>query len=238
MPAPSKPNKSSAGNQPHTRGRPQIAGAQARPEEGLQKIEHRNEFYRHGDKKMFIAAMVSIVGMAIQSVIALNVFTAKNERVYFATDKNGSLIELIPLGMPNQKDAVVAQWTQNALVDTFSFNFTNYVQRLNESTMEWFTREGGEGLLQALDSVGVITSIRDRQMLLSLTLDHTPILIQQGPNETGTWSWTFQANAVMTYRTQAQEFSNKVKFQITVERRSIMDNAEGLGITKVIMQRR
>lgn len=223
---------------PGTNARRQIAGAHAKAEEGLSKVEHRNSYYNHGNKKLFIAAIVSLVGLGLQSAIAFSVFTAKSERVYFATDKNGSLIQLVALGQPNQKDAVVAQWVQTALVDTFSFNYTNYFDRLNKTTMEWFTKEGGEGLLQALDSVGVIQAIKERKMIVSLTLEHTPILVAQGPNDNGVYSWTFQANAILTYRTQTQELTNKVKFMVKVDRRSIMDNAEGLGITKVIMQRR
>lgn len=219
--------------------RPAIAGANAKPEQGLKRVQHRNDFYKQGDKKLFIAAGISIIGMAIQSIVAMSVFTAKNERVYIATDKSGSLIELITLGTPNQKDSVVAQWVQNALVDTFSFNFTDYQRRLNDATMEWFTKEGGDGLVAALRSSGTIQSVIDRKMILSMTLDHTPILIQHGPlPNSGIYSWTLQANATMTYRTQSQEFSQPVKFQVQVDRRSVMDNAEGLGISKVIMQRR
>ncbi len=215
-----------------------LAGSNARTEEGMSKVTHRNDFYRDGDKKLFIAAFVSIIGLAIQSAIAFTAFTAKNERVYFATDKSGSLIQLVALGQPNQKDSVVAQWVSNALTDTFSFNFHDYADRLNKSTMAWFTKEGGDGLLQALSSVGVIDALKERKMILSLALEHTPVLIKQGPDQNGVWTWTFQMKAVMTYRTQSHEFSNPVTFMIQVNRRSVMDNAEGLGITKVIMQRR
>lgn len=218
---------------------PKIAGANAAAEQGLEKVQHRNDFYRHGDKKLFIAASVSVLGMIIQSMIAYTAFTAKSERTYFATDKNGSLVTLYALGQPNQKDSVVSQWVANALVDTFSFNFTDYQTRLNESTLNWFTKEGGEGLLGALDSVGVIKAIVERKMILSLALEHTPVLIKQGPDPvTGVWTWTFQMKGIMTYRTQSQESSDAVTFMVQVDRRSVMDNADGLGITKVIMQRR
>jgi intracellular multiplication protein IcmL len=215
-----------------------LAGSNARAEEGMKKLSHRNDFYRDGDKKLYIAAIASIIGLGLQSAIAFTAFTAKSERVYFATDKSGSLIQLVPLGQPNQKDSVVAQWTANALTDTFSFNFYDYADRLNKSTMAWFTKEGGDGLLAALSSVGVIDALKERKMILSLSLEHTPVLIKQGPDQNGIWTWTFQMKAVMTYRTQSSEFSNPVTFMIQVNRRSVMENAEGLGITKVIMQRR
>lgn len=217
---------------------PGLAGINAAAEQGMEKVQLRNDFYRDSDKKLFIAAIASVVGLVAQSLIAFSVFTAKNERVYFATDKNGSIVQLYALGQPNQKDAVVSQWVANALVDTFSFNFTDYKTRLNESTMEWFTKEGAEGLLSALNSAEVIKALLDRKMILSLALESTPVLLEQKQNENGVWIWTFQVNGVMTYRTQTQESSSKVTFMVQVDRRSVMENADGLGISKVIMKRR
>lgn len=215
-----------------------VAGAKSREEEGLKKVEHRNKYYKDGNKSLYIAACVSILGLFLQVIIGFMVFTSKSERVYFATDSGGSLIPLVALGQPNQKDTVVAQWVSHALIDTFSFNFTDYSMRLNETTMMWYTKEGGDGLLDALNSVGVIDALVERKMLLSLALEHTPILIKAGPDARGVYVWTFQVNAIMTYRTQSQEHTNNVKFMIQVDRRSVMENADGLGITKVIMQRR
>lgn len=215
-----------------------LAGINAKAEQGLGKVSHRNNFYKHGTKRIYIAAIVAIAGLGLQALVAASVFTAKSERVYFATDSNGSLIQLIPLGQPNQKDIVVAQWAQRALVETFSFNFTDYKHRLNNATMTYFTKEGGDALLNALDSVGVIDAISDRKLILSMTLDHTPVLMKSGPLRNGVYSWTFQASAIMTYRTQSQEHTNPVKFMIQVDRRSVMENADGLGISRIIMQRR
>ncbi len=230
-----KPNPTGA--QPK-KAAPSIAGANAASELGQMKVQLRNDFYRDSDKKLYMAALASIVGVIVQSAIAFSVFTAKNERVYFATDKNGSIVQLYALGQPNQKDAVVSQWVANALVDTFSFNFTDYKTRLNESTMAWFTKEGAEGLLSALNSAEVIKALLERKMILSLALESTPVLLEQKQNENGVWIWTFQVNGVMTYRTQSQESSSKVTFMVQVDRRSVMENADGLGISKVIMKRR
>ena len=215
-----------------------IAGANASAEQGLQKVQLRNDFYRDSDKKLFLAAAISVIGLIAQSLIAFSVFTAKNERVYFATDKNGSIVQLYALGQPNQKDMVVSQWVANALVDTFSFNFTDYKNRLNESTMTWFTKEGAEGLLSALNSAEVIKALLERKMILSLSLESTPVLLEAKQNESGVWIWTFQVNGIMTYRTSTQESSSKVTFMVQVDRRSVMENADGLGISKVIMKRR
>lgn len=218
--------------------RPQPAKT-AEPSKGLAAVNHRNEYYRDGNKKMYAAAIVSIIGVFVQACIAYAGIAAKNERVYIATDPNGSLIKLIPLAQPNQKDEVVAQWMQNALVDTFSFNFTNINERLSETTMHWFTKNGADQFLREMHDSGHMDVVKDGKMIMSLTLDHTPIMIGSGyAPGTSIYAWSFQADAVLTFRTQSKEYSKKVRFTVAVERRSVMDNVEGLGIARIVMTNR
>lgn len=227
------------GSRPPQQRRPQQPPPPVRPsQDGLQVVQHKNAFYKDGSKKLYIAAVVAVVGIIIQSIVAFFAFTAKSERVYIATDKNGSLITLIPLGQPNQKNEVVAQWMQNALVDTFSFNFTNVKSRLNETTMKWFTENGANQFLKEMKNSGHLEVVTDGRMIMSLTLDNTPILVSYGPGVTGIYTWILQADAVLTFRTQSKEYSKKVRFTVNVERRSVLDNADGLGIAKIVMTNR
>lgn len=207
-------------------------------QDGLAVVQHKNAFYKDGSKKLYIAAMVAVAGLFIQAIVAFFAFTAKSERVYIATDKNGSLINLIALGQPNQKNEVVAQWMQNALVDTFSFNFTNLNTRLNETTMKWFTENGANQFLKEMKTSGHLEVVREGRMIMSLTLDNTPILVSYGPGATGIYTWILQADAVLTFRTQSKEYSKKVRFTVNVERRSVLENADGLGIAKIVMTNR
>lgn len=211
----------------------------AQVKKGLEVVNHRNEYYRDGNKKMYVAAIVSIVGVFAQALIAYSGIAAKNERVYIATDRNGSLITLMPLSQPNQKPEVIAQWMQNGLVDTFSFNFTDINNRLDETTKKWFTKNGADQFLREMKDSGHMDVVRDGKMIMSLTLDHTPIKIGEGyAPGTSVYSWSFQADAVLTFRTQSKEYSKKVRFTVVIERRSVLENVEGLGIAKIVMTNR
>lgn len=207
--------------------------------DGLTVVNNRMSFFNTSSKKLFLAAGISIIGMLGQAFIAYTGFTAKNERVYFATDPNGSLIKLIALGQPNQANPVVAQWVQNAMVDTFSLNFTNINQRLNESTMRWFTKEGASSFINEIASSGYIDSVRKEQLIMSLTLEHTPILIREGNNpRTGIYQWQFQADAILTFRTQSREFTRPVRLTTTVQRVSILERVDGLGVSHIVLTNR
>lgn len=232
---PAKQSSSSASVKKST---PQVTKVKP-AQDGLEVVQHRNSFYKEGSNKLYIAAGFAIAGVFLQVLIAFLGFTAKNERVYFASDKNGSLIKLVPLGQPNQKNEVVAQWMQNALVDTFSFNFTNLNSRLNETTMKWFTSNGADQFLKEMKSSGHLEVVSEGRMIMSLTLDNTPILVSYGPaRDTDIYTWILQADAVLTFRTQSKEYSKKVRFTVNVERRSVLENVDGLGIAKIVMTNR
>lgn len=220
--------------------RPATQAPSGRPaQEGLEVVQHKNAFYKDGSKKLYIAAIVAVIGLFLQAIVAFFAFTAKSERVYIATDNNGSLINLIPLSQPNQKNEVVAQWMQDALVDTFSFNFTNLKTRLNESTMKWFTVNGANQFLKEMQTSGHLEVVNEGRMIMSLTLENTPILVSYGPAAvTDIYTWILQADAILTFRTQSKEYSKKVRFTVNVERRSILENADGLGIAKIVMTNR
>jgi len=232
MPKPTAPT-------PKSNARPPQPGARIPAGEGLEVVQHRNDFYKEGDKKLiFVAGFVAVV-LVIQIFVAFLGFNARNERVYIATDKNGSLIKMQTLNQPNQKDPIVAQWVQNALVDTFTFNFTNIKTAQSAATMRYFTDEGTVALLKAMQDSGNFDVIVEKHMLLNTTLDSTPILVGKSPaNTQGIFQWVFQVDGLMTFRTQSQEFTNKVRFMVTVERRSMLEDVSGLGISKVVMTKR
>lgn len=213
--------------------------SQNKKTEGLQVVTNRMDFFHTSGRKLMLAAGISVIGLFGQAFIAYTGFTAKNERVYFATDPNGSLIKLIALGQPNQANTVVAQWVQKAMVDTFSLNFTNINDRLNESTMRWFTKQGASSFINEIASSGYIGSVRNEQLIMSMTFEHTPILIREGASpRTGIYQWQFQGDAILTFRTQSQEFTRNVRLTVTVQRISVLESVDGLGVSHIVLTNR
>lgn len=207
----------------------------------VQVVKTRNDFLSDGSKKLFLAAAIVLFGVIAQCFIAYVAFSAKSERVYIATDNSGSILTLIPLGQPNHKPEVVSQWVQHALVDTFSFNYSDYQTQLNESTMKWFTDRGASEFLREVNDAGYIQAVKDGELILSLVCEHTPILVSPAPapnDKTGIWTWTFQVDAILTFRTKGKELTKKVRLTIWVERTSMLANADGLGIAKILMTNR
>lgn len=217
---------------------PQKAKLQKKPttNKGLETVVHRNDFYKDMYGKMWKIALVGVVSLFFSVATSFYVFQMKQQNVYFATDENGSLIELVALSQPNQKDSTVANWLQKALVDTFDFNYSNIRKRLNEASMRWFNNEGKQGLIDAIENSGNFDVVIKREMIVSLTVDHTPLMVKKGrPSWSPSYLWKLQVPATITYRTKTNQFSNKVLFDVIVARRSLLEDPSGLGIQQIIM---
>lgn len=229
------PNSQSAKRAPeNAAGKKPVANS-----DGLNIVSNRMDFFNTSSRKLMLAAGISILGVFVQSAIAYMGYTAKNERVYFATDPNGSLIKLVVLSEPNQKNEVVSQWVQKAMVDTFSLNFTNINERLNESTMRWFTRSGASSFINEIASSGYIDSVRNEKLIMSMAFEHTPILIREGRNpRTGIYTWQFQGDAILTFRTQSQQFTRSIRLTTTIERVSVLESVDGIGVSHIVLTNR
>lgn len=211
-------------------------GKKKKVTDGAIAVGHRNGYMKIGAKRLTIAAAIAIFALIAQIFVAYLAFTAKSERVYIATDKNGSLINLIALNRPNQKNEAVAQWVQNALVESFSFNFTDYKRVLNRVTMAYFTEHGASEFTRELKASGYLDTVVDSQMILSLGLESTPIFIGSGISQTtGIYTWGFQVDSIITFRTRSKEVNKKIRMTIIVERRSLLEDSDGFGIAKIVL---
>ncbi|MCP1674282.1 intracellular multiplication protein IcmL [Natronocella acetinitrilica] len=226
-----------------TRARP-ATGAQAHQGQQNQRggdvVTLRRDFTQDVARAAKRTLLISVGCLLAASALATFAVMKKERTVYIAADEGGRIINLIPLSSPNHSDPVVANWVTRALVGTFQFNFDNYQYSLNESVQEFFTSEGGSRLIQELDRNGTISTIRDRELLLSLVVDQVPIITDKGPIEGGRFfAWQFQVPATLTFRnTRNQSFTNRVVFTVTVARRSVLEDPNGLGITRIVMTQR
>jgi len=202
---------------------------------GQEAIGARNEFYQDGAaflKKAVIAGMVclaSSIGVAFYSA------HKKENNVYFAGKEDGTLIKLIALDQPNMSQAAVTNWVAKALVDTFDFSFVNVGTKLNEASMRWFTPSGGAELVRALEAGGNMDSVKAKELFVNLTLSSSPLLIDSASQNGEEYAWKYEVPAQITYRTRTKTFVDNVVFNLTVQRQSMISNADGLGIAKIIM---
>lgn len=206
-------------------------------EQTIANAIERGVYFSAGIKlmKRLCVGLTIVLGLAVS--LAYYAVVRESRPVYFMANEDGTLVEMIPLSEPNRSQPAVAQWLTEALVNTFDFHFANVQQSLNKSSMAYFTLEGADALLQTWEQSGNYDTVVERELFVSLAITDTPLLVRYGiPPDSNLYVWRYQVPAIMTYRNRSQVFTNQVEFTVDVSRRSILENSQGLGISKIIMK--
>jgi len=201
----------------------------------LKAIEARNALISANNKLALKTLIFSMIGLILALLLLIFIWVSDRQPVYFAGTPSGEFKRLVPLNNPLYTDAVVQDWSNKCLVDTLSFNFTNFKPHLSKQMALCFTDAGGEALERELSNAGVLRAIEDKQIFMSLVLDHTPIISQKARGRL--YAWRLQARAKLTYRTMAKEISQNIIISIEVQRESLIAKRIGLGIHKIAFEK-
>lgn len=201
---------------------------------GLDVVVERNDFYRDGYRKMQTITAISAAASLAAVLIAGIAIFAKPAPKFFATDREGRIIPLVPLNQPYQNSGAVLGWASEAIMKTFSMDFVHYRRSLNESR-EYFTEDGWNGFLQAMQDSGVGPSMKEQKQVVSATPTDAAVIVGQGELR-GSYTWKIKQPFLITFSTNTESRSQKVVVSLTVLRVPTTVNAKGLGIQQIIME--
>lgn len=237
--AESKPNKSVEQHRKTTATSQSNGGKPSKTNNAglVSSVDARNRFYKDGRRLAFWLFTISTINTIIATTMLFWSYGQSNQNIYFAIKNDGELVNMIPFSEPNLSTSVVAQWLQKALIDTFDFNFHNIQSHLAESTLKYFTRNGGTAFLASLNDEGNFQTISERKLIVQYIPSGTPIIIKQYLNQSShLYNWIFQSEGKLSYINQnGQQFSVDVVFKLLVERISLRESPNGIGIAKIIM---
>ncbi|MFS1426451.1 DotI/IcmL family type IV secretion protein [Vibrio splendidus] len=201
-------------------------------------IVERREFYKEARGSLVKLAATSVVCLVATVGLTFYNYTQASKNVYFASTDDGRLVNMIALSTPNQKDANVTAWVQEAIVDTFDMNFHNMKSSINSSSMKWFTSAGGEALISSLESEGYFETIIKNKLVVSFAPLNTPVITKKFLSSAGKYTWHAQLEGILTYRTQSKVYTDKVIFTLEVQRVSLREDPKGMGISKIILRKK
>lgn len=169
--------------------------------------------------------------MSIGLNCALGYFAVHPDRQYFATD-NGRMFPMIPMSRPYRKTADVIQYAADTLTRSFTLNFQDYRQQLEDNRARW-TKAGFKSFLDNLQSSGVLASVKQRRMNMSITAG-TGVLVKEAIQD-GVYLWVVQMPIEVKLVGQTNELPpQRYLATVKVERVSTLDSIEGIGLSQLI----
>lgn len=162
---------------------------------------------------------------------ALGWFAAHPVREYFGSD-NGRIFPMIPMSRPYRKPADIIQYAKDSVNRSFTMDFLNWRQQLEDARHK-YTRDGFKSFLDSLQSSGVLETVRNRRMNMSVTAS-TGVLSKEGV-ENGIYVWIVELPIEIKLSGQSSEVPpQRFIATVRVERVDTLDSIEGVGIGQLV----
>lgn len=192
-------------------------------------------FYRHAS----LVFIMSLIGFII-SVIFLVVFVKQPVAPqYIPLNPDGTYIKLLPLNEP-KTDLEVNNFVHSAIKKLYKFDYINYSEQLMEGA-SYFIPEGWNEYLTAYTASGNLTFVKENHAVVTVKVLEAPVINKKGVNQqTGVYEWEIQTKVEISYFGLDVKSNNSVNKTdvlyalIRVTRNTVINNPEGLGISKLI----
>lgn len=203
------------------------------PEEQLQEVTLQNRYHADGKKSQTTALSLAVTCILILSLVLLYWITHPPQPKYFATSVNGRITPLTVFDEPNQSDAAVLQWANQAAIAAFSYNFVNYHGEL-QAASTYFTADGWQQFIDALQQAGNLDAVRTKKLIVSAVATRAPIILQKGVLN-GRYSWRIQMPILVTYQSASEFTQQNNVVTMLVTRISTLESPRGVGIAQFIV---
>ncbi|MBS0286296.1 MAG: type IVB secretion system apparatus protein IcmL/DotI [Proteobacteria bacterium] len=192
----------------------------------------RANFYRDNVRRLmaFCIFLVLTIGGLMGWIIYER--THKPAVQYFATSGNGKLSKLTALNQPNLTTTSLLDWVVEAATSAYNFNFGNYDRALKD-IKSFFTEAGYKHFLESLAAAKTIETVREKQLMVSAITTGTPVVLQEGPNTDGIYTWKVQLPMLITYQSQSDTRKQNVILTMFIARRSTLESPKGIGIASI-----
>lgn len=192
----------------------------------------RHELYRTAFKYSALANLVMAACLLAAVAFAWKGWTARPEPRYFATREDGGIIPLVAISNPFLNPGQVTNFAVEAVTHSFSTDFANWRDDMSEAS-EYFQRpEGWQSFLAALQSSGMLDFIRENRVVSSAVANGA-VIIEDGIDARGRYSWTVQVPLTVTYESASQRTSQSLLAEVVVARLPTWESPAAVGITRV-----
>lgn len=201
--------------------------------EELEVVRLRNDFYRDGFYKVFIATVVMLAVLAVLLATSLYLYSYKPAPVTFYTDNDLRAFPPVPVTQSYVKSADLIQWVSEVLPKMFTYDFVNYDKQLKE-LQQYFTPNGWAKLAPLLDKYANVKQIQTAKLFVNASANGTPTIPNQGIIE-GRYGWWVQLPLQIYYSGSDRRSDTEIVMQVLVVRIPTTNNLIGIAIDNVLV---
>jgi intracellular multiplication protein IcmL len=203
---------------------------------GLELVRLRNHFYRDGYRNTMLALLGSILVNILLIVIVGFQYYLKPAPVYFATQTDGTLIEIQPLYEPLVDEEMLLMWSSRAAIAAFSYNFLDYQDDLQQMR-QYFTPAGFDNYLDALQQSGNLDTVLTKRLVVKGVVTQVPVIVQHGLIK-GRYAWKIEIPMLISYVSANETLEQPILVTMLISRVSTQDKPQGIAIAQFVVEDR
>jgi hypothetical protein len=200
----------------------------------------RNRFFYMFYRNASLVFFISLLGFIISLIFLIIFIKQPVAPQYIPLNPDGTYIKLAPLSEP-KNDLEVNNFVNAAIKKLYKFDYINYSEQLMEAA-NFFVPEGWNEYLTAYIDSGNLMFVKENHAVVTVKVLEAPVINRKGLNpQTGIYEWELQTKVEISYFGQDMKNNNSVNKTdilyalIRVKRNSVINNPEGLGISKFIL---
>lgn len=158
----------------------------------------RLPFWRSGFWRVALTSV--FLSIAMGTLAADFAYTASHppEPLYFFTDSHANLVQDTPLTQRVMSDAELMEFTANAVLAVYNFDYVHYRETLSREASPNFTVNGWNGAVTAIEKTRNLDEIKASSMVVSAKPLDSPV-IQSSALVGDHLAWTIRLPIRVTY---------------------------------------
>lgn len=193
----------------------------------------RYETYASGFRRMTLLATFAIVAGGLGLGVGAWALTRQPEPRYFATQKDGQILPLVPLDQAYLTDSQAMNFTVDCVTRALTVSFANWQKNLSDAQV-CFTADGWNGMMKALEDSSTLDFIRARRLDSVATTSGISI-VERGKTESR-YAWRVKVPLNLTFVSSSEKTTQQIEALVEIVRTPTYENASGVAINRFIAQ--
>ena len=150
---------------------------------------------------------------------------------YYASTMTGENVQIYPLNEPILTTDFIRQWSERAAQAAFNFDFQNYESQLKKASV-LFTPPAWQKFMAQLSSNGLLSQIRDNQIVLSAVATSGATILNRSVIS-GRYTWRVQVPILLGFQAAGQRKFARWLVTLTIVRMPTLTTPQGILVNNI-----
>lgn len=217
-------------------------------EEGLEEQnevsaeqQYEAKIYKDGaieelNKRLNSIFILIIVALGIMFLGASKNATVKPDNAYIPVDENYNIVYGVEEKESFTPEEIVS-FANEAITETFSFNYLNYNRRLQDIYNTYYTRNGAQSLDRALARRNFFRFLSNESLkLVEANIVENALIVREGTSSNNLPAWVISVDIELTLLTNSER-KERYTYEMIVEQMPVQERRGQLGISSIQQKR-